>query len=44
MSTWDDTDRKIKTAKEQKLCNPFSGHPTIEGHKRIAKILLGEIQ
>lgn len=44
MSTWDDTDRKIKRAKELKLCNPFSGHPTIEGHKQIANILLGELK
>ena len=43
MSTWDDTDRKIKRAIELKLCNPISGHPTIEGHKLIADILLRKI-
>ena len=44
MSTWDDTDRKIKRAKELNSPIPFFDIPTIEGHKQIANILLGELK
>ena len=43
MSTWDDTDRKIKRAKELNS-QPLSDIPPIEGHKQIANILLGELK
>ena len=44
ISDWQFTDRKIKLAKELKLVNPISGHPTIKGHKMIADILIKEMQ
>ena len=43
-SIWELTDRKIKVAKELKLVNPFSGHPTIDGHKMIEDLLINEIK
>lgn len=43
-SIWEDPDRKIKIAKDLKLVNPISGHPTRDGHKKIADILLKEMQ
>ena len=43
ISDWDDTDLKITKAKEHKLVNPFSGHPTRVGHKIIADRILQHI-
>ena len=43
-SVWHFTDRKIKIAKEMKLVNPISGHPTKKGHEIIADILMKEIK
>ncbi len=43
-SVWSFTDRKIKIAKEMKLVNPISGHPTKKGHEIITDILMKEIK
>lgn len=43
-SVWKDEDRKIKMAKENKLVNPFSLHPTKESHKILANFFIKEIQ
>jgi hypothetical protein len=44
LSDWEhDTDRKITKAKEHKLVNPISGHPTRAGHKIIANLIYNHI-
>lgn len=43
-STWRDEDKKITIAKQMKLVNPISGHPTKEGHRLIAEILLKNLK
>ena len=43
-STWLDEDKKITIAKQMKLVNPISGHPTKEGHRLIAEILLKNLK
>ena len=42
-STWADEDKKIKMAKEMKLVNPISLHPTREGHKMITELLTEQL-
>ena len=42
-SIWGDTDRKIKRAKEMSLVNPFTGHPTKLGHKKLADLLSDQL-
>jgi hypothetical protein len=44
-SRWDlSTDRKITTAKEMKLVNPITGHPTKKSHEMIAEQLLKKME
>ena len=38
-SDWNDTDRKIKRAREMNLVNPLSGHPNKLAHKRLADLI-----
>ncbi len=42
-SIWTDADNKIQKAKQMNLVNPFTGHPTKVGHKRLAELLEGQI-
>ncbi len=42
-SIWNDTDRKIKTAKKHGLVNPFTGHPTKLGHEKLAELLSDQL-
>lgn len=43
-SQWDDADRKITKAKEQKKVNPYTGHPGKDSHMQLAKLLEKEIK
>ena len=43
-SVWIDNDKKIQKAKQMNLVNPFTGHPTKLGHKRLAELLEGKIK
>ena len=43
-SKWDDADRKITKAKEQKKVNPYTGHPGKDSHMQLANLLEKEIK
>ena len=43
-STWQDTDKNIKIAKQSGLVNPYSLHPTKESHKILADFFIKEIK
>lgn len=43
MSTWTDTDDKIKLAKEKNLVNPWSGHPTKQAHVNIMNMFTNKL-
>ena len=38
-SDWKDTDRKIQKALDMNLVNPYSLHPTKQGHEKLFKLL-----
>ena len=42
-SDWLDTDRKIKSAVEKGIANPFTGHPTKQAHQIIARMIMEQI-
>ena len=43
-SSWEDDDPRITAAVKAKLLNPYSFHPTKQGHKVISEILLPHIK